>query len=689
MVLKTQGQNLYLAGEGTRGTLYAVNSFLEEKCGVRWWTPFAETVPSDAELTVALPDTVYQPQFSYRNTNFMTFTGTIHSTPSPERQRFSVRRKNNGNSFNGIPAELGGTVALVAHPPTYTEWGQQIITTDEFGKTHPEWFALVDGKRPLYMWQLCFTEPSLRPEILKRVKAWVDRSPDQNRFAILHNDNHNYCRCEQCAAVDAEEGSQMGTQLRFINWLAEELEKHRPGIEIVTEAYQHTTEPPKITRPRANVIIMLCCPFGTLETPAENEKFMKQWNAWKPIAPRILVWDYAVNFYGLIGPWPNVTQLGAQVKTLARQGAMGVFMQGNMFTAGGDCEELKSWLLARLMWDPTLDPLALVQEFVSGYYGAAAGPVTRYLDHLTARGVAKGASAGPSALGWMDLAAMNTAQALLDEARAKASGQPQLEERIARLQIAIDWQWMYDWGAYRDEAKRTNQQIHGPSTWQQAYNNFREDAQRFSIIHVNEHFGYNSMDQLLAEWGAFLNPWPKAAKLPAPYDRIPAEDVLEIQDPYIKGVARDAAIVDDPAAANGKAVRMTCGNRDWAIQVDSYFFSRLKKLTDFRGKWTVLVFVRADANKPTGIAMDLGIHNRAHPSTAVARTVKIEELTPGAYTPIEVGVLDLDLDREVPVQPFADSCIWSAPVDNPQVMNAMFIDRVVLVRKGLLEQQTK
>src|SRR5260221_700608 len=41
IVIKTKGNRLLLAGGRPRGTLYAVSRFLQDQCGVRWWTPWA------------------------------------------------------------------------------------------------------------------------------------------------------------------------------------------------------------------------------------------------------------------------------------------------------------------------------------------------------------------------------------------------------------------------------------------------------------------------------------------------------------------------------------------------------------------------------------------------------------------------------------------------------------------------
>ncbi len=58
----------------------------------------------------------------------------------------------------------------------------------------------------------------------------------------------------------------------------------------------------------------------------------------------------------------------------------GIFEEGDEGHRGGDMEELKNWLIAKMLWDPTLDPEALIQQFLAGYFGEAASHVRRYMD---------------------------------------------------------------------------------------------------------------------------------------------------------------------------------------------------------------------------------------------------------------------------------------------------------------------
>ncbi len=69
----------------------------------------------------------------------------------------------------------------------------------------------------------------------------------------------------------------------------------------------------------------------------------------------------------------------------------------------------------------------------------------------------------------------------------------------------------------------------------------------------------------------------------------------------------------------------------------------------------------------------MGIYSYKFPSNAVSKVVRIEELNPTGYTPVEIGILDLDADPE-------RTSIWFGPLANPTIINAIFVDRVILIR---------
>jgi hypothetical protein len=77
--------------------------------------------------------------------------------------------------------------------------------------------------------------------------------------------------------------------------------------------------------------------------------------------------------------------------------------------------------------------------------------------------------------------------------------------------------------------------------------------------------------------------------------------------------------------------------------------------------------------------MQVGIWSYKVPGMCVTRTLRIEDLQPGTYTPVEVGIIDFDKDPE-------KVSVWAAPMDNPDVMNAIYVDRVVMIREKNSEQ---
>ncbi|MCX6971797.1 MAG: DUF4838 domain-containing protein [Verrucomicrobia bacterium] len=672
IVMKSKGKDFFFVGEGTRGTIYAANTFLEDVCGVRWWTPFEETVPENPDLAVPPPDKIYEPPFLYRDTHSQVFTGTVLATQYQnvteglaERRQFAVRLRNNGNV--NIPEDWGGSRNLVMSDKCYRTF-EQFIGPREFYKTHPEWFQ----GQASHQTQLCLSNEAMRAEFLQRAKAWVDAAPDQTMFVIMHNDNNSFCQCKDCAAIDEAEGSPAASQVRFMNFLAEELDKHRPGIELVMDAYAYSTKPPSIAKPAPNLIIMLCTTIQS-QIVADDAEFMKKWEDWKAVTSRILVWDYTANFANFVNPYPNLHQLGPNIKTFARQGAVGVLEQGNVFNSVADADELKSWVIAHLLWDPSLDENALIPEFVTGYYGAAAGPVMAYLDHIVRSG-ASTKKQGETAIAFLDLVAMNEATCLLDEAQAKAKGDPALEERIARLRFTLDHQWLLEWRQYRAQADRDGLPFLGPETAQKALEIVRSATARFRSTHDSEHYGWGTMKQHLDTIQQALDPTTEVKPLPPPYDKVAQEDQIQVQEDLLR-ISSGASIVEDPPASNGSAVMSPATHKDWNIQIWRTFFRTLRRMTGVEGKWKCLIFVRADAKAESGPAMQMGIFSHGNPAVRPERKVALEELAPDAYTPIEVGSLDLGTDA------LLNTDVWAGPLDNPEDVSAIYVDRVVFIRE--------
>ena len=257
-----------------------------------------------------------------------------------------------------------------------------LIPPEKYFAAHPEWFSEIKGKRTTEHAQLCLTNEEMRKELVKNLKERLRNNPAATIASVSQNDWHGNCQCPKCAAIEKEEGSPAGLMLRFVNAVAADIEQEFPNVAISTLAYQYTRKPPAVTKPRHNVIVQLCsieCSFCKPLADERNKAFRDDIVGWSKICERLYIWDYTTNFRHYVLPHPNLRVLGPNVKFFADHNVKGIFEQGAYQSYGAEMAELRAWVLAKLLWDPTRDGQKLIDEFIEGYYGPAAPHIKAYL----------------------------------------------------------------------------------------------------------------------------------------------------------------------------------------------------------------------------------------------------------------------------------------------------------------------
>ena len=403
--LKSDGTNLRISG-GRRGVLYGVYELLETYGGVGWFASWRTVVP--ARDRFAVPDTLddaQKPAFALRTTTWYDVT---NEPAFAARLRLNGERNipdgDAGARFGGTPYRFGRTLRI-CH--TFTA----LLPSKKHFREHPEWFSEVDGCRKSAPTQLCLTNPEVLRNVTSNVLDNIRRDPGRKFYGVSQDDNGYFCACTNCAAVDATEGSHAGTLLRFVNAVAEEVEKEFPDVVIETLAYVYSRKPPKITKPRRNVAPCLCSiecdvtkPLGAavdiVNTALRpdfkdwgtriNREFESDIRGWGAATRNLFVWDYATNFRDYPQLLPNVHTLASNLRFFRDNGVRFMLEQGDVQGLHADFAELKAWLIAKLMWNPNQALEPLLDRFFEGYYGAAAPFARRYFDKAQALGRASG-----------------------------------------------------------------------------------------------------------------------------------------------------------------------------------------------------------------------------------------------------------------------------------------------------------
>lgn len=431
-VIKTTGDRLIIAGGKLRGTMYGVYAFLDS-LGCRWYGKDASTIPHLPTITLGSLDIKDKPAFEYREPFIREAMNTDYAS------------RNFCNSAHAeLDATRGGCVSYYPFVHTFAS----LVPLDKYWDTHPEYYSMIDGKRTRNSTQLCLTNPEVLKIATQTVLQWMHDHPEAKLYSVSQNDCYNNCQCPKCKAIDEEEGSPSGLLLRFVNAIAAETEKVYPDKLVDTLAYQWTEKPPKITKPRANVRVRLCpiacCeahPYETCDDQA-NKFFMENLAEWGKITDQLYIWHYNTSFANYLNPFPDFRQSIDTAKLYKRSGVKGIFWEGAYPNGGGtEFGYLRSYLLAKISWNPDIDGQKVITDFCNDYYGKSGKFILEYIqmleDKVTKDNIHVHIWAGPNEA-YLTPEIMAKANSLFDQAEAAADS-PEILSRVKQTRIPIEF----------------------------------------------------------------------------------------------------------------------------------------------------------------------------------------------------------------------------------------------------------
>ncbi len=431
-----------IGGKGRIGTLYGVYGALDA-LGVRWFAPgaFNEEIPEVEIDTLPEVDIADAPKFFTRGFHAWEYRGNPEFFEWMVRNRMNywcVENKNRpGMKKRGIQMNCGNHVLIPRflgprneypynHPKfdgdndkpadPYPPGDQYQGDKNGDGKltyfeAHPEWYGL----RPTKSGKLrrsarihgdggdnfCTANPHALKEFFKNlVQDMIDgtwKDADSLNFWTL--DGGRWCQCEECKAL----GSQTDRNLLLVHRCCEEFKKaEREGrlnrkIMIYFLAYADVLEPP--TRPLpdgfdydrciATYFPIARCYVHTLDDPKcteYNTRYEKHLNGWVRKPDR----HYRGQLF--IGEYYNVSGYKCLPIMFARTMShdmpyyydMGARHMHYMHctTRNWGTKALTNYQFAKMMWDPSLDTDALLDDYFTKRYGQAADVMRKLYDRL-------------------------------------------------------------------------------------------------------------------------------------------------------------------------------------------------------------------------------------------------------------------------------------------------------------------
>ena len=428
---------------GMRGVIYGVYELLEH-LGCRFFTPICEQIPVNPDLVMPDIDITQEPVLEYRH---------HHSRDINQSQRFAVKcRINTGERKSG----LGGGIKYALFVHTF----ENLVSVEEYFDTHPEYFAMVKGERRRDMTQLCLTNKDVLEIAINKTREILFKKPDCQIMSISQNDFFDsVCTCADCSAIDEYEGSHAGSLIAFVNQVAERLEAEFPDVIFDTLAYQYSRKAPKYIRPRHNVCVRLCsieccfshtyadCSDAYRNMPWADEamstSFIDDLSDWAKVCNRMYIWDYVTNFASYPQPFPNWNVLQPNMQALIKNNVKGVFEQGcacHGFST--DLNELRAYLLSKLLWDADCDIERHKREFLDYYYGAAAPHIADYIKTLTDKVEQENIHAAifdTTDVKYLTDDMLEILNAIFDKAEQAVASDALRLARVAKARLSIRW----------------------------------------------------------------------------------------------------------------------------------------------------------------------------------------------------------------------------------------------------------
>ena len=365
--------NLLIYGGRKRGTMYGVFSFLENELGVRWYTSNCTKVPQINKYRLRHLNHTEHQGLKYRYTNFNLDRYNIPWGAHNKKNMDGWAREDQYGGMDGY----WGIHTMASYVPA-----------KEYFEKHKEYFALRDGER-VDNGQLCLSNPDVLKICKEKLFKDIEEHPLIKIFSVSQCDNWFFCTCDSCKALEDKYGGHSGILIWFINQIADEVKEKYPGRFISTFAFQYTQAPPSNIKPRDNVFIRItsesCCfahPIskGCKTSAIDSRQFVEDIKFWNKLTDHLFVWDYVTPFRNKLIPYPNFNVLAPNLRFFRDNNAVGVFEEANNANDEGCLDEIRHWVLMKLLWNPDLDTWDLVEDFVYGYYGKSASKIMEYIE---------------------------------------------------------------------------------------------------------------------------------------------------------------------------------------------------------------------------------------------------------------------------------------------------------------------
>ncbi len=353
-LLLVKGRDVYLAGKHWWGTNWAVYDLLESYAGCRWY--------------------LMEPRWWRADEDGMLGPGDI----IPKADTIQ------------IPAELNRT----EEPDYKARWFRiapmhsfRLRSRDKFHHAlrqifplelydqHPEYFPEIDGKRDrprdANHSQPCVSNPDVVRITTDFVLRKFKENPSLGTVSIGMNDTGQFCECKDCLAIAPQRIEDKGQRIAYAffdyyNNVARRVAQVYPDKRLGCLAYAGLRRlPADSIQLEPNLVPYLTLDSAQLFDPEQVVEFADSARKWDRISQRMGIYEYIYGG-GFIIPRIYNDDLARNIKNRYGVNADGFYAEAY---PNWGLDGPKYWLVSKLLWDTSLDPDSLLDQFYGDMFG--------------------------------------------------------------------------------------------------------------------------------------------------------------------------------------------------------------------------------------------------------------------------------------------------------------------------------
>jgi hypothetical protein len=389
---------------------HAVYWFLEQAIGARWLWPgkLGEVIPRHRDCSFPAGHWRESPDFAWRSVgtqgsfyeavDYLSTLHGVHGLPRSYLDEFALWCRRN---------RFGGLNIADGH-----RWAE-IAPADKFGAKHPDWYALVDGKRDNVYFngkhhnQPCLANPAVTDRMVEYVTAYLEANPHLDGYSIALNDADLPCQCEKCLALDPPEEQELNaagnatfhqavteqktaaaqrsiTDRVFwqANQVAERVLARFPGKMLLIHLYGHYREPARREKLHPGIIGQYCVLGYSFWDDAVREAQTNLIQRMAGCVPSLGIYEYYSN-----GAWPDTHRLFPELveSTIRAYHAAGARYFATQPSFGFAVGGLTYYIASRCLWDVETRSAEVVNDVCKSGFGPAAKHIRRYFDAFARR----------------------------------------------------------------------------------------------------------------------------------------------------------------------------------------------------------------------------------------------------------------------------------------------------------------